>query len=732
MWFLAYLAAFLIATFLVHYYAEQRTHFGVSLLVGFSWALGFSYFLVLPFDIAGAFCRACGGDLHPALGGGVGATATTGANDDDVFLPEASPPSTPGLGGAVPANECACFPSVGLEMLSDIIPVCYGLTMLNGYLMNDLLRSYLDSGEFTRRGRFKDAGKDAAIFYVPALLLGLVFVVYMVVHDGLTFDGIRALGRGFINAIGLFLLIAFLGYGFVEVPRDLFNKANTEGLLRYFKFRVAVQSEELQHARRKLEETLEVVHSTDANLRGQPHSVLHEHMAAILRKCPRAGGHSTSTGGGNGSGSGNGGHSTEPMRPACGDSSTPPSPPPAMTQAADAESGRAGRFGTSRGRGGGGGGEGSGDEKLLPSTRSGLVALNLRLKRALAQERRSRSMYELSVREALRHQSLFQPEPEHALPGGRLGGGTGLSTLSQLAYTPTLLPQHRRWHGEIKPWLYKGAAVGCGLLSVTIIWCEGTILFDDPPFNLNLSPLSYLFRWLGSSGGGFFSILMLYVPLLYCAFCTYFAMFQMRLLEGMTLYPNKHSDPSSLLFNATYACRLGPPLCFNFLKLLHEKDPRGLFVSRAGSGAGGGGAGGGPASSTYFTMTSFGNMDQIPFFSGDYFNNYAPLMIVLIAGCTLLNLGSGLLSCCAKCCPCVAAPTFSFDEDFSDARIDHGAQILLHEKRALADGVPLGANLQLLSGATSDSEEQTRMRGGGAARPTPSRSRFRRLNDDAL
>ena len=131
-------------------------------------------------------------------------------------------------------------------------------------------------------------------------------------------------------------------------------------------------------------------------------------------------------------------------------------------------------------------------------------------------------------------------------------------------------------------------------------------------------------------------------------------------------------------------------------------------------------------------MTSFGAMDQIPFFSGDYFNNYAPLLIVLIAGCTLLNLGSGLLSCCAKCCPCVAAPTFSFDEDFSDARIDHGAQILLHEKQALQEGVPLGANLQLLSGATSDSEEQQNRMRGAVARATPGRSRFNRLNDDGL
>mgnify|MGYP004392285447 CR=1 FL=1 len=35
-------------------------------------------------------------------------------------------------------------------------------------------------------------------------------------------------------------------------------------------------------------------------------------------------------------------------------------------------------------------------------------------------------------------------------------------------------------------------------------------------------------------------------------------------------------------------------------------------------------------------------MDQIPFFAGDYFNNYAPLLIVVLSGCTYLNLGSGV------------------------------------------------------------------------------------------
>ena len=53
-------------------------------------------------------------------------------------------------------------------------------------------------------------------------------------------------------------------------------------------------------------------------------------------------------------------------------------------------------------------------------------------------------------------------------------------------------------------------------------------------------------------------------------------------------------------------------------------------------------------------------------------------------------------------------------------------QILRREARALADGTPLGANLNLLSGATSDNEEKDK---APKSRPT---TRWNRLQDDHL
>ena len=59
MWFLGVVAAMILAVVLLRHYAERTTQLYILCLVAFSWSLGFIYFLVLPFDLEHAFCRAC-------------------------------------------------------------------------------------------------------------------------------------------------------------------------------------------------------------------------------------------------------------------------------------------------------------------------------------------------------------------------------------------------------------------------------------------------------------------------------------------------------------------------------------------------------------------------------------------------------------------------------------------------------------------------------------------------
>jgi len=358
MWFVAALFSLLAATGLLVHYAERSTTFIILLTVGFSWSLGFSYFLFLPFDIEHAMCQAC---------------------------------------LKIQAGECSCLPSPGIESLESIIPLAYGITMLLAYLMNDLVREFLSSGEFTARGRARDALHSAAYFYIPAVVLGLVLIFYLVFTTGVSFSQVRQIGRGMMNTIGLFILIAFLGYGLVEVPRMLWNKGNTEGQVRYLKFRVATQSEAVQNARRRLEETLELVHATNNQLSQEKGAAprLQVYMRQLLQRCPAS-------------------SPAAPIRPAS-ESGTPTAPAATPARPFGGLFGGASASitpaqGSSR----------SAERPHSPTTRKQLVSLHARLKLAIANERRARSMYELYLRKVRRRTDAQRAK------GGRAASRSGV------------------------------------------------------------------------------------------------------------------------------------------------------------------------------------------------------------------------------------------------------------------------------------------------------------------
>ncbi|WP_289460342.1 LMBR1 domain-containing protein, partial [Klebsiella pneumoniae] len=84
----------------------------------------------------------------------------------------------------------------GIDALPTLIPHAYRTTMLLGYVMNDLLRSYIGSGEFTQRGRVKDTLKEFAAFYVPFGLVSIVFLIYLLSSQGLTLTAVRMMVSG--------------------------------------------------------------------------------------------------------------------------------------------------------------------------------------------------------------------------------------------------------------------------------------------------------------------------------------------------------------------------------------------------------------------------------------------------------------------------------------------------------------------------------------------------------
>ncbi|KAH8031755.1 hypothetical protein HPB51_020826 [Rhipicephalus microplus] len=59
------------------------------------------------------------------------------------------------------------------------------------------------------------------------------------------------------------------------------------------------------------------------------------------------------------------------------------------------------------------------------------------------------------------------------------------------------------------------------------------------------------------------------VTLGYLCVCAYYTVFRVRVLNYYYLAPHHLTDAYSLVFAGMLLCRLTPPLCLNFLGLLH-------------------------------------------------------------------------------------------------------------------------------------------------------------------
>lgn len=287
---------------------------------------------------------------------------------------------------------------------------------------------------------------------------------------------------------------------------------------------------------------------------------------------------------------------------------------------------------------------------------SEIESLNCRMKEGLTAFRRARANYARTLRRAVKQTELSEllrqlDDASWDEQRSSSRSNAGIAQLQQRSVGTRLrrLCEQRYVRVTVEPQLWRALGIGCALLSLLVVVCETTIIFRDI---VNLSIISWLL-FLDRSGGAFF-LACFSVPLLYMCCCVYFAFFRVKLFGFYALHSGQNSDYGSLLFNGTYMCRLAPALVYNYLNLLHEPhraDESGV-------------------SSDY--LLGVGAMDVVPFFGTDYYNDLAPIAIILLCGCTYLNLFS---HCGALC----GSKTFQFDDSSDSEMLEHGAAIVQQE-----------------------------------------------------
>ena len=141
----------------------------------------------------------------------------------------------------VAVHECQPpYSYLDRDVLPSLWRVVYWSSQLLTWLILPLMQSYSQAGEFTRWGKLKSSLWDNAIFYSSYLLIALILVIYVAVQPSLhlTWDRTKAIAAAASNTWGLFVLVLLLGYGLIEVPRNLWNRSQRGYQLQHAHFKV--------------------------------------------------------------------------------------------------------------------------------------------------------------------------------------------------------------------------------------------------------------------------------------------------------------------------------------------------------------------------------------------------------------------------------------------------------------------------------------------------------------
>lgn len=208
------------------------------------------------------------------------------------------------------------------------------------------------------------------------------------------------------------------------------------------------------------------------------------------------------------------------------------------------------------------------------------------------------------------------------------------------------------WECVIKSPFMKIVAGGAAVLSVFVIWSEMTFFSSHPVLSifaiiLNFARHSYDFVTIE-----LFSML----TLCYLCYCAYSTIFRIKFLNLYYLAPHHQTNEYSLIFSGMLLCRLTPPMCLNFLGLMHMDSH--VIKERI--------------METWYTQI-MGHMDVLGIIANG-FNVYFPMVMLAFCTATWFSLGSRILNA-------LGFQQFMVNDEISSELVQEGRDLMVREKR---------------------------------------------------
>ncbi|CAI2339063.1 unnamed protein product [Caenorhabditis sp. 36 PRJEB53466] len=181
-----------------------------------------------------------------------------------------------------------------------------------------------------------------------------------------------------------------------------------------------------------------------------------------------------------------------------------------------------------------------------------------------------------------------------------------------------------------KFWYTRLQAPFCRILGVVTVSMTFFVLFSECTFFVvshTLSPAALVTEYAANRFHYKYTQFVAFGIIVYLITCAYFTIFRLQIYKYYHLDPNGHTDENSILFSAMLLCRLTPPICLNFLGMIHMDS----HISMAKSFG----------VETQFTKL-MGHLDVIPILAKGI-NIYLPICIILLCAIHYYRVGAYVL-----------------------------------------------------------------------------------------
>ncbi|BAT73414.1 uncharacterized protein HKW66_Vig0011320 [Vigna angularis] len=414
----------------------------------------------------------------------------------------------------------------------------YWSTFLLTWVVVPLIQGFEDAGDFTVSERLKTSLHVNLIFYVIVGSIGIFGIILLVMMHRHWSGGLLGLAMACSNTFGLVTGAFLLGFGLSEIPKGIWKNADWTIRQKVLSHKIAKMAVKLDDAHQELSNAIVIAQATSNQM--SKRDPLRPYMNVIDDML------------------------TQMFRE---DPSFKP---------------QGGQLGES--------------DMDYDTDEKSMATLRRHLRGATEEYYRYKSEYITYVLEALELEDVIKNYDRRNSSGWKYISSFRDARTGKIGSLCDTLEFF--WRCILRKQVQKGLAVILGVMSVTILLAEATLLPS-----LDLSLFSILIKSVGTE-----EVLVqafAFVPLMYMCICTYYSLFKIGTLVFYSLTPRQTSSVSLLMICSMIA-RYAPPISYNFLNLI-----------RLGS------------TKTTIFEKRMGNIDNaVPFF-GDKFNKIYPLIMVV-------------------------------------------------------------------------------------------------------